>query len=65
MTARADLFSTGVVLFECLTGKLRFEGTSQCDYVRHLVTDDARPLDRLPPSAPHDLVVLIERCLEK
>jgi Tol biopolymer transport system component len=65
VTARADLFSTGVVLFECLTGRLPFAGASPYDYVRHLLTDDPRPLDRLAPSAPHDLVLLIERCLEK
>jgi Tol biopolymer transport system component/tRNA A-37 threonylcarbamoyl transferase component Bud32 len=65
VTARADLFATGVVLFECLTGKLPFAGTSPYDYVRHLLSDDPRSLDRLAPTAPVDLVRLIERCLEK
>jgi serine/threonine protein kinase len=65
VTARADLFSTGVLLFECLTGKLPFVGSSPYDYVRHLLSDDPRPLDRLAPSAPIDLVRLVERCLQK
>ena len=65
VTARADLFSTGVVLFECLAGKLPFAGTSPYDYVRHLLSDDPRPLDRLAPTAPVDLVRLVERCLAK
>jgi len=65
VTSRADLFSLGVVLFECLSGRLPFAGTSAYDYVRHLLSDDPRPLYRLAPQAPADLVRLIEQCLEK
>jgi len=65
VTSRADLFSLGVVLFECLSGRLPFPGTSAYDYVRHLLSDDPRPLYRLAPQAPADLVKVIDRCLEK
>lgn len=65
VTYRADLFSVGVVMFECLTGQLPFMGLSGYDYVRHLLTDAPRRLDRLAPGAPADLVDLVERCLEK
>lgn len=65
ITSRADLFSLGVILFECLTGQLPFEGTSGYDYVRHLLSDNPRPLWRLAPHAPADLVRMVERCLEK
>jgi len=65
VTFRADLFSVGVVMFECLTGQLPFMGMSSYDYVRHLLTDAPRRLDRLAPGAPADLVDLVERCLEK
>lgn len=65
VTARADLFSVGVLIFESLTGKLPFAGTSAYDYVRHLLSDNPRRLDRLAPEAPADLVRIVERCLEK
>jgi serine/threonine protein kinase len=65
VTARADLFSLGVVIYECLTGRLPFQGTSPYDYVRHLLSDAPRRLDRLAPEAPEDLVQLVEHCLEK
>jgi serine/threonine protein kinase len=65
VTARADLFSLGVVLFECLTGRLPFEGLTGYDYVRHLLSDAPRPLYRLVPDAPDALVRLVEQCLEK
>ena len=65
VTFRADLFSMGVVMFECLTGQLPFMGLSSYDYVRHLLTDAPRRLDRLAQGAPAGLVDLVERCLEK
>jgi serine/threonine protein kinase len=65
VTARADLFSLGVVLYECLTGNLPFTGTSTFDYVRNMMQSAPRRLDRIAPEAPADLVELIERCLEK
>jgi eukaryotic-like serine/threonine-protein kinase len=65
VTYRADIFSVGVIMFECLSGQLPFTGKSSYDYVRHLLSDAPRRLHRLAPGAPHDLVELVERCLEK
>ena len=65
VTFRADLFSVGVIMFECLSGQLPFVGKSSYDYVRHLLADAPRRLGRLAPGAPADLVDLVERCLEK
>lgn len=65
VTYRADLFSVGVIMFECLSGQLPFVGKSSYDYVRHLLADAPRRLGRLAPGAPADLVDLVERCLEK
>ena len=65
VTARADLFSLGVLLYECITGQLPFSGTSTFDYVRHVIQSTPRRLDRIAPQTPAALVDLIERCLEK
>ncbi len=65
VTARADLFSLGVILFECVTNRLPFAGVSGYDYVRHLLSDEPRPMDRLAPDVPLDLARLVHQCLRK
>ena len=65
ISTRADLFSLGVVLYECLTAQLPFSGTTTFDYVRHVMQSPPRRLDRVAPDTPADLVDLIDQLLEK
>ncbi|MCC7008516.1 MAG: serine/threonine-protein kinase [Acidobacteria bacterium] len=65
VTARADLFSFGVVLFECLSGRLPFRGSNAYDYVRRIQSDPPIRLDRIAPAVPADLARLVDACLEK
>ena len=65
VTTRADLFSFGVLLYECLTGALPFSGSTTFDYVRHVMQSAPKRLDRVVPETPAVLVDLVERCLEK
>lgn len=65
VTTRADLFSLGVLLYECLTGQLPFSGTTTFDYVRHVMQSAPRRLDRVAPDTPADLADLIDGLLEK
>jgi serine/threonine protein kinase len=65
ITTRADLFSLGVVLYECLTAQLPFSGSTTFDYVRHVMQSPPRRLDRVAPDTPADLVDLVDRLLEK
>ena len=65
VTARADIFSLGVAIYECVTGRLPFEGTTDYDYVHHLIASTPKPLHKLAPDAPEDLVRLVEQCLER
>src|SRR5713101_4247585 len=64
--ARADIFSTGVLLYEMLTGTWPFQGTTSVD-VRHAVLhEEPQPLDEVRPDAvPPRLQVIIDRTLQK
>ncbi len=60
---RSDLYSVGVLLYQCLVGEAPFGGTYAEVYRQHL---SQRPdLTRLPGATPPSLRSLIARCLEK
>src|SRR5438132_1302143 len=64
--ARADIFSTGVLLYEMLTGTWPFQGKTSVD-VRHAVLhQDPVPLDQARPSpAPPRLQEILDRAMQK
>src|ERR1051325_6530801 len=63
---RADIFSTGVLLYEMLTGTWPFRGKTTID-VRHAVLHDApRPVAELRKEPlPPKLQEILDRCLAK
>jgi serine/threonine protein kinase len=62
---RSDVFSLGTVLFEMLTGRLAFSGTTPADTLSAILRED--PTERLAPGAeiPAALLRTVRRCLEK
>ena len=62
---RSDVFSTGVLLFQCLTGRLPFDGETSTDYVQNLLLEPAPLLRTLVPVAPGELERLVAKCLAK
>jgi eukaryotic-like serine/threonine-protein kinase len=62
-TPRSDLFALGVVLFQCLTSELPFDGDTFDDYIQARVTGRMRSLDVLAPSAPGTVRAIVQSCL--
>ena len=56
----SDLFSFGAVLYEMLSGRRAFDGTSIADLLTAILRDEPRPLD-----SPVSLGAVVMRCLRK
>ncbi|HEX5719335.1 MAG TPA: protein kinase [Thermoanaerobaculia bacterium] len=63
--ARADIYSTGVVLYEIFTGELPFNGSSAVEIMMKHLRDPAPPPRSHWPEIPPKLEATILRCLEK
>lgn len=63
---RSDIYSLGVVLFECVTGEQPFQGNTVVETVRKVVYDDPIPPRQLAPDTVNkDLENIILKCMEK
>ncbi len=63
--ARSDLYAAGVVLYECLTGRLPFEGSSVISLVAKLLSQEAQPPAVVNPEVPPALSALVLQLLAK
>jgi serine/threonine protein kinase/Tfp pilus assembly protein PilF len=62
---RADLFSLGVVLFELLTARMPFDGTSTTEIIDHILHEIPSPPSRYAAGVPSSLDAIVSRALEK
>ena len=63
--ARADVYATGVVLYEMLAGRRPFEGERAKDIARQSLHEDPPPLAEIAPSTPALLAGAVMRALAK
>ncbi len=63
--ARTDIFAFGSVLYEMVTGKRAFEGTSQASLIGAILKDEPQPISTLQPMTPPALDRLVRQCLAK
>ncbi len=65
LDARADLFSLGCVLYQCISGRAPFEGNHIVTVLTKVLLQNAAPLRELRPDVPRALADLVARMLEK
>jgi len=63
--ARTDIFALGTMLYEMVTGKHAFDGSSQVSLMAAILEHEPRPLAQLQPRTPPALEHIIQGCLAK
>jgi len=63
--ARSDIFSYGVLLYECLAGRLPFRGETSIDVLHAILRTPHVPLRTLVPGISPEWEKLVDRCLAK
>ena len=62
---RSDIFATGVVLYELLSGRKAFQGDSFAATLYKILQEVPEPLDRIDSTLPWQMVAIVERALAK
>src|SRR6478735_3441200 len=65
LDGRADLYSLGLVLYECLAGKVPFQGETDADTALARLQRDPTDLMRLRPTLPRGLVDVITKLVQR
>lgn len=65
LDARSDVFSLGVVIYEALTSRRPFEGSSTQEVNQRILDRDPRPLRQIRRQIPGDLETICMQALEK
>ncbi|MFO0880508.1 MAG: protein kinase [Gemmataceae bacterium] len=61
----SDVYSLGVLLYETLTGRPPFQGSSALETVHLMLSRDPLPPSRLRRQLPRDLEMICLRCLQR
>ena len=62
---RSDIFSLGTLLYECVSGRPPFDGTTRMEICTKVIRDDPTPPSQLNPNVPESLDRIALKALAK
>ncbi|WP_347269110.1 protein kinase, partial [Paracoccus sp. (in: a-proteobacteria)] len=62
---RSDIFSFGAVLYEMITGRRAFQGSTAVSTLAAIIKEEPESVVETAPGTPRDLRRIVERCLRK
>lgn len=62
---RADIYALGVVLYECITGRAPYSGSTQRDLLVQMLTSDPPAVSALRPELPRELDAIVVKAMAK
>lgn len=65
ITPSSDIYSLGVVLFQCISGRLPYETNSSVDLIQRIASEAPARLRKFTPGAPEVVERLLAHMLEK
>ena len=65
LDGRSDLFATGILLYQMLSGQRPFLGDSLVALALKIAKEEPIPIEKLRPDLPASLRRIVERCLAK
>ena len=65
VSARSDVFGLGVLLYECMVGKLPFDGKNPAQVLRRVLEGAFTPAERARPTIGAGLGAVVDRALAK
>jgi serine/threonine protein kinase len=63
--AQSDLYSLGIVLYECITGILPFRGDTPISTIYKIINNDLEPINKIVIDAPKWIESIIKKVLAK